>query len=61
MDANPKARLQVLGDFTDDDIITTMIHLQPGLRESLLLSEAASPESYDVARQSLRTSGFGDE
>eukprot|EP00975_Prorocentrum_lima_P000903 190090-Prorocentrum_lima.AAC.1 len=37
------ARLQVLGDFTDDDIIKAMTYLPAGLRESLLLTEQSSP------------------
>eukprot|EP00975_Prorocentrum_lima_P066837 12911528-Prorocentrum_lima.AAC.1 len=58
---NLEARLQVLGDFTDEDSITALTHLPPGLRESLLLNYNSSPEAYDVVRQSLCTSGFGDE
>eukprot|EP00975_Prorocentrum_lima_P027091 5695901-Prorocentrum_lima.AAC.1 len=38
-----------------------MIHLPPGLRESLLLTEDSAPELYDIARQAWSTSGLGDE
>eukprot|EP00975_Prorocentrum_lima_P036172 7608567-Prorocentrum_lima.AAC.1 len=38
MGENPDARLQVLGDFNDEDIITTLTNLPPSLRASLLLT-----------------------
>eukprot|EP00975_Prorocentrum_lima_P040021 8406877-Prorocentrum_lima.AAC.1 len=59
--SDPEARLQVLGDFTDDNVIKALTHLPPGLRENLILTPESTPEAYDVARQSLSTSGFGDE
>eukprot|EP00975_Prorocentrum_lima_P030324 6357222-Prorocentrum_lima.AAC.1 len=39
-----EARLLVLGDFTDDDVIKPLTHLPPGLRESLLLTPESTPE-----------------
>eukprot|EP00975_Prorocentrum_lima_P048508 10147456-Prorocentrum_lima.AAC.1 len=43
---NPEARLQVLGDFTDDDIIAAMIRLPASRRASLSLKEDSTPEAY---------------
>eukprot|EP00975_Prorocentrum_lima_P052849 11079385-Prorocentrum_lima.AAC.1 len=57
---NPEARSLALGYFIHEDVIIALTHIPPGLRESLLPNYNSSPESYDVARQSLRASGFGD-